>query len=751
MPENVIGIDVDSYDGRNGGRTIAKLEAQLGPLPPTWVSTSREDGTGSGIRLFRVPPGLRFVSDLGNESHVEILRREHRYAVVWPSIHPDTENIYRWYYQTVSGWVTGMWPPAPDDLAELPEPWIRYLTKQTPNERPSGPAGHGLGQEQQTNGDPILTAREFTFNQAIKFCQGWIDKLAATREGGRNNALNDAAKVLSHFIPNFWSQGDAEKWLYSGLDPNFPHDEAAATITSAFNSKNGNWKATLIPDPPPAWQPSAQALEPTRVAQEHYPAPLECLPPLMHQFVRSTCAHAQIVPEMALLASLCSVSYVTGGNVLVDINGYQEPVVIWSVLTAEPSERKSGALRAAAKGPLRDAVENFWLEIAEEQAQIRDLLGIAEEKHSKLKAALAGTNVPEGGEEELAEHRRTIAELRSRRITKPIWSVTDSTTEGLETAMVETGGVVASFADEAALLSTIAGRYSTKGRGISLGSLNQAWSNEPIFVLRQSQRRQIDKPFAVLCQFLQPGPFDEIMAALQREEDGFLSRWLFCDPALYGPRTSYTVPPDHQTRMQWVEVLTALLRRFWGQNEPTVLHLSPDAWTVYHEVYAQIDVDQRSYNQINRDFARWLGKGANGHIVRVAALFQLIMNMQATEISGEAMRRAVDLYWWLRAEALKAMHATTGESMRPEVEQEVLSWIAKRRAKDREAGKTVFESIEARHLKRGPRRFRDMPPAEVEAVLTQLEEQRWLERCEVGHGRTVWTVRPDFDDKWGVA
>lgn len=741
LPENVIGLDIDSYAGRLGSQTIANLEAQLGPLPATWISTAREDGTGSGIRFYRVPTGIRFVSEI--KPNVEIIRRDHRYAVVWPSIHPDTNTTYRWY---APGWAVAMWPPSPNDLTELPAAWVQHLTaKKLPDARP--PAING----QVVTGDAFFTDRTFTYHEALNFCVEKMRDLTNAKEGGRNNALNAAAKILSHFVPEFWSEDEARTWLYGVLDPSYPREEADATIASAFKSAANDWKAHRIDEAPPAWQPSTQAIEPTRSTQEHYKAPLECLPPLMNQFVTSTSTQSQIVPEMALLAALCSVSYVTGGNVLVDLNGYYEPVVIWSVLAAEPSERKSSALRAAAKNPLKAAVADFWAGVADEQAKIKDLLGIEKEKHKKLKAALAGESAdmqPSLDEHRLDEHRRTIVDLESRVIAKPIWSVTDSTTEGLETAMVETDGAVASFTDEAALLSTVAGRYAG-GKGISLGSLNQAWSNESIFVLRQSQRRQVDKPFAVLCQFIQPGPFTEIMTTLRREEDGFLSRWLFCDPALYGPRTSYTAPPDHQTRARWVWVLTALLKRFWGQKQPTVLGLSADAQTVYHEVFAQVDVDQRSYNQVNPAFAQWLGKGVNGHIVRVAALFELIHNQQAHEISGEAMRRAVHLFWWLRAEAHKAMHTTGGEAVRSEIEHDILSWVAKRRAKDREIGADVFEVITARDLQRGPRRFRAMPKGEIEAILTQLEDQRWLAHST--KDRLMWVVRPDFDDKWGTA
>ena len=78
VPANVIGIDVDNYDGKAGGADLAVLEAKLGELPPTFISTSREDRV-SGIRFFTVPAGLRWPGSLSNS--VEILQWKHwRYA-----------------------------------------------------------------------------------------------------------------------------------------------------------------------------------------------------------------------------------------------------------------------------------------------------------------------------------------------------------------------------------------------------------------------------------------------------------------------------------------------------------------------------------------------------------------------------------------------------------------------------------------------------------------------------------------------
>lgn len=129
MPEGVIGIDVDAYESKNGGATLAEAEKRWGKLPPTAMTSSRyENGDRiSGIRYFRVPAGTYLVGviefpelGLGN---IEIIQRHHRYAVVWPSIHKDTGLIYWWYNH-----IWQLIPvPSPETFAWLPQGWIEPL------------------------------------------------------------------------------------------------------------------------------------------------------------------------------------------------------------------------------------------------------------------------------------------------------------------------------------------------------------------------------------------------------------------------------------------------------------------------------------------------------------------------------------------------------------------------------------------------------------------------------------------------
>jgi hypothetical protein len=120
MPDDVLGLDVDVYHG--GDRTLEELFVRCGPLPPTWISHSgRNDG--SGIRFFRVPVGLAWVTSLAG---IEIIQRIHRYAVAYPSIHPDG-RAYGWVDLTEARFTTDI--PSVEELPELPWPWISELSR----------------------------------------------------------------------------------------------------------------------------------------------------------------------------------------------------------------------------------------------------------------------------------------------------------------------------------------------------------------------------------------------------------------------------------------------------------------------------------------------------------------------------------------------------------------------------------------------------------------------------------------------
>lgn len=138
----IVGIDVDDYmkggKKKEGAKQLKAIGEQLKcPLPETWTSSARLDGE-SGIRFFRVPRDpnpnrtLAFRGKIADD--IECIQKTHRYAVVWPSVHPDG-GTYWWYPPGVKpnkegrgAWDGQNLPNARTDLPILPDEWIEYLT-----------------------------------------------------------------------------------------------------------------------------------------------------------------------------------------------------------------------------------------------------------------------------------------------------------------------------------------------------------------------------------------------------------------------------------------------------------------------------------------------------------------------------------------------------------------------------------------------------------------------------------------------
>ena len=123
LPDWIVGIDVDAYEGKVGGRSFEQLADACGALPKTWISTSRDDNM-SGILFYRIPEGTGWKKAHPPE-HIDIIRAAHRYAVVYPSVHPEGRP-YRWL-KPGGAPAKEFEIPVASELPDLPQSWVDAL------------------------------------------------------------------------------------------------------------------------------------------------------------------------------------------------------------------------------------------------------------------------------------------------------------------------------------------------------------------------------------------------------------------------------------------------------------------------------------------------------------------------------------------------------------------------------------------------------------------------------------------------
>jgi hypothetical protein len=194
LPRGVYGLDVDAYNGKRGGEALAAAEQRLGALPPTWILTSRDDGV-SGIRLYRaeLPPGRRWRDEpAGHGVGIEAIHYGHRYAVAWPSTHPDTGAVYR--FVGLDG------VPRPDELPELPAAWVEALSE--PGEVSTGEAA--------SHAETLEVVEAMPAGEA---CARMLDALERAlgrlRQALDGAALHPAARDATHEIVSLGWEGHA--------------------------------------------------------------------------------------------------------------------------------------------------------------------------------------------------------------------------------------------------------------------------------------------------------------------------------------------------------------------------------------------------------------------------------------------------------------------------------------------------------------------------------------------------------------
>ena len=195
----VIGIDVDHYTSggkeKRGGDQLKALEEKLGVLPETWISSARTDGT-SGIRYYRVPRGLAFRGKIDKD--IECIQKGHRFAVVWPSQHPDG-GTYMWFAPGVElfdgCWVQGGVIPDARDLPELPEAWLTFLTQNNMS------AGDRERIDMDSSVDEIHAWADATFHgdSDTDMCTEMHRRLNAHKKGIEEDATSHDKIVNAHY------------------------------------------------------------------------------------------------------------------------------------------------------------------------------------------------------------------------------------------------------------------------------------------------------------------------------------------------------------------------------------------------------------------------------------------------------------------------------------------------------------------------------------------------------------------------
>lgn len=721
MNADTIGIDVDNYDGKPGGQTLESLIAECGPLPPTWVSTSRTDGV-SGIRFYRLTEPTKLIGALPG---IEIIQRHHRYAVVAPSLHPDGRQ-YRWI--SPDGEI-GDHVPNVVDLPELPATWLAKLRADTTTsltrrtlatghfvapavDRAYGQAVRGLGEG--TRHDSALAGATTLVRLDSLGFPGAADTLERLRHDflravGDSRTASEAEKEWQRIIDG------AEKVVASTPSTIQRWDDQAPGGTNVVEVA-GEQLAGAI-DPATPWP------EPIPLgANSELPSfPAHVLPDWITDHADEVAMEIQVPIDLPATLAIGALSTIATGKIKVAVWGrWTEHANLFLVVAMPPSTGKSPAYKAMCS-PVIELEQEYGRMVRAELAANQDVIDLLE---GELKKAKQNDNADLAV---LASIRQRLFDAQEKPTVPPKFTVGDATPEVLAKLIADNGGRMAVHSTEGGVFGLMAGRYSERA---NLDIYLQAWSGDRLDTMRIG-RGGNEAAEALLTMVLTVQP-DVIRALADNPElagRGLTARFMYSmPPDTLGERDlGFHARPDTGVGDTYREKMLALGRRFLSWQRPAVLRLDEAAATHYSDWRQAMERRRRPDGDL-RPMAEWTGK-LESSVLRLAGLLHMAHDHHPeASVSVDTVAKAITVgeYWLAHA---AHVHDLWGTSPVVGDARKILTWMQAR--PDPQAPFTPRDLYADRR--------RDFPTKEsTVAPLELLVERGW---CRVTEGNLHTSAR----------
>ena len=339
------------------------------------------------------------------------------------------------------------------------------------------------------------------------------------------------------------------------------------------------------------------------------PFPLDCLPELLQQYVKTISDNLATPVEMAVMISLAMLAVCLQGKVFVQAKeDYIESTNLYVLIIADPGERKSALLKRMV-APFYTYEKRINRErgrqMNEEEARFFS-------KEKELKEAQES-----GDFEGMVVLQNELDELKQNQ-THPLRLTSDDfTVEALTSLMAKNDGKMAVISSEGGMFDNITGRYSSKN---NFETLLKAYTGDTIRVDRKSREAElIENPFLTILLMAQEVRLQGIMSNGNLRGQGLLGRFLYCQPdSPLGTRKYDTPSLNHAVIEQFNSLIIKLLDL---QGECT-LTLSDEAKTICKEFFDWLE--PQLILEL-RDIRDWASK-LHGTTIRIAGILHCLEN-----------------------------------------------------------------------------------------------------------------------------
>ncbi|EXG84088.1 bifunctional DNA primase/polymerase family protein [Clostridium sp. ASBs410] len=578
----VIDLDIDDTKGIDGRVTLREWEAQHGKLPDdTWVAIT---GRGGCHYFYHDTSIVR--NRTGIYKGIDV-RGEGGYIVAPPSVHPNG-NTYIWEQD-----------PILYSLAEANGIVFNFLNPPVISERKSFRMPEQMP-KQIPEGERTSALISMIGSSKAK---GWSDK--AIRSAIRSENEARCTPPLT--------DDELEKFVFPALNRGWEVTAPYYQSSSGMNGEDGEFRDIRY-----FRKPDATLLS---------PFPVEVLPPVLKNYVIEVANSLQVSVDMVAVSVMGIIAACTQGTFFIEPKpDWQEPLNLYILTVAKPSERKTPTLKEVTK-PIYDyvAAENVRrMPIYNEYLVKKKVLsGKVDTLMKKASSSTKkGSSADTVGVQEVVAAQMELEELEEVTLMKLL--VDDITPEAMVRVMKENEERISIMTAEGGIFGMLAGRYSNQP---NMDIFLKAYSGERYSTERVTRKSEdLDHPLLTLNIMVQPIVLQEAMQNREFRERGLLARFLYSIPvSRVGNRVYDSMPINEKHRQAYrdlVEELLSIGSHGW-QLEENVIHLSEGAYKASEDFFNEIE---RRLVEEFEEIEDWAGK-YHGQTMRIAGLLHTVYNM----------------------------------------------------------------------------------------------------------------------------
>ena len=452
---------------------------------------------------------------------------------------------------------------------------------------------------------------EKTLDAYIKEFESELNSDETIPEGKRNSTLSAYA---GNIIKRYGDTEDAyAKFIEKSgkCDPPLEDNELQSIWHSAqgFYKKISSQPGYVAPDEynNPNY---AEWDMPIPFAQRELPVfPIDALPETIRNYVVAVSESTQTPVDMSASAALAILALCLQGKFRIRGKAdWTEPLNLFVVIVAEPSERKSAVISFMTK-PVNEFESEYNLRNSAELEVNKMKKNILKKEQVNLETKAAKGKLEHYEMEELAQRLADFKEITPLRL-----FVDDVTTEKLTSVLAEGGGRAAIVSAEGGIFDMLSGLYT---KNVNIDVMLKGHSGDSIRVDRIGRNSEsIMNPALTVLLMVQLSVLSGLMQNGTFRGRGLTARFMYCMPkSIVGKRKYRTDPIPSAVADDYYALINELLDEE-EKDEPELITLSAEADRLLesysNEVESKLKTDYA-------DFADWAGKLV-GAVLRIAGL-----------------------------------------------------------------------------------------------------------------------------------